>query len=762
MFLFRIMRARLLSLFIFLNFFCYSQEPAKLLNKLKAAQTDTQKINTLNTLTQVYLERNNLDSASIFNKKSLELASVNVNEKYSFKSIYLKASLARKNKNFEDALLTINEALEIAKKYNSKADQAKALWLTGNIHDQNNRNDLALENFIKSLSLAKSANDKKQIMSAYLSLGIYYKKLTKTTESLKNLLEAMKLAESIPDTSTMFKTCINLGSMYERTNDKNKALEFYRKALILNQQDHDIADQAIVYYKLGKFFHGIKQLDSARYYLIETRKIHEKLNDKVGMIFDYANLAGFNLEDKDYESAEKNYYKALDLGLKDNDSNKINLLYSYLGGMYKDLKKYEKALKYYHASISYINSTVPKETITMEYKKMSEIYYDLGKYKEAFDNYIQYKAWSDSSFNVNETKKQTELKLNYEFDKTQKKIEAETKAKELISQAELETEHKQRNFLLIGLAVISLMLIITVKNYNAKQKANHILYKQKQEIEHQKKIVEQKNIEINDSIMYAQRIQGATTPTILELNSFFKNYDLFFKPKDVVSGDFYWAASNEIKDGNGQIHKLSLVAVADCTGHGVPGAITSMIGSMLLNEIFYVKQIYQPDKVLMELNRLVKLTLRQESDTQSNDGMDIGFCLINYSTNELLYAGANRPLYIINDQNGLTEYKPTKMSIGGQVPLIQNYELNKIQLNPGDTIVISTDGYADQFGGNETRLKTEFGQGKKFTTRAFRNLLLSNYKLSPKEQKLAIENAFNNWKGEHEQTDDILVFILKV
>ena len=328
--------------------------------------------------------------------------------------------------------------------------------------------------------------------------------------------------------------------------------------------------------------------------------------------------------------------------------------------------------------------------------------------------------------------------------KFRKKIEEETKAKELISQAEIEYQRKQRNYLLLGLVIISLMLIITIKNYKAKQKANHILNKQKLEIERQKKIVEEKNREINDSINYALRIQTASIPKASELNSFFKSYDFFFKPKDVVSGDFYWAEKTS---------EFSLIAIGDCTGHGVPGAITSMIGRMLLNEIFNVKKIFAPSEVLTELNRLVKLTLRQDSESRTNDGMDIAFCLINYQTNEMHYSGANRPLYIINSEGDFKEYKATKMSIGGQVELIQAYDLHKIKLNKGDTLVLSTDGYADQFGG----LKE-----KKITTKAFKNLLSANYQLPVNELKQTIESNFNNWKGNHEQTDDILVFILRI
>ena len=656
-------------LFLVINF-CNAQESGFLLSKLKKAQTDTQKINTLNALTKIYLDIN-IDSAIIFNKQSVFVASNKANEKYSYKGIAYKAQLFRKKKNLDSALFNANKAYDIAKKYNNASDIANAYNVIGTVYEQLNKSDKAAENYLKALKLSTTIKDKKEMLSSYLHLGINYKKADDLTNALKNLLEAIKISEEIKDSSTIFTTCINLGTMYERTQDHQKAMECYQKALSIAKKapDKDEDDLAISYFKIGKLYQGLKKIDSAKYYLNQTLQIHLKRNDELGLIFDYSNIASFNVEVGDFVNGEKNYFKALELGLKTKDSVRLNLLYSYIGIMYLEKKDYDKSLIFFKKALEHSTDMVSKETIMLQHKKMSAIYTLQKKYKEALESYTLFKQFSDLSYNVKETKKQTELKLNYEFEQTQKKIEAETKAKELISQAELEQERKQRNYLLFGIGLISLMLIITIKNVRAKQKANSILQKQKLEIERQKKIVEEKNHEINDSINYALRIQTASIPKLSELDTFFNNYDFFFNPKDVVSGDFYWAERTA---------DFSLIAVGDCTGHGVPGAITSMIGSMLLNEIFNVKKIYQPNEVLTELNRLVKLTLRQDSQSLTNDGMDIAFCTINYQSNELLYAGANRPLYIINSIGEFKEYKPTKMSVGGQVPLIQDYALHQI------------------------------------------------------------------------------------
>ncbi len=739
------MKAIVFTILIFISCAYHAQESALLLKKLKTAQSDTQKINTLNALTKIYLE-DNLDSAAIFNKRSILIASAKTNEKYSYKGIAYKAQIFRKKKLLDSALFTANNAYEIARRHNNSSDVANAYNIIGTVYEQQNKSRIAAENFQKALTLSTSIHDKKEMLSSFLHLGINYKKADDLTNALKNLLEAMKISEELKDSSIIFTTCINLGTMYERTYDHFKAMECYKKALNIAKKapDKDEDDLAICYFKIGKLYQGLKKVDSAKYYLNQTLQIHLKRNDELGLIFDYSNIASYCAEVGDFKNAEDNYFKALELGLKTKDSIRLNLLYSYIGTLYSNKKDYNKSLQYYKKALDHATDMVSRETIMLQHKKMSEIYTLQKKYKEALESYVLFKQYSDLSYNVKETKKQTEVKLNYEFEQTQKKIEAETKAKELINKAELEQQRRQRNILLAGLVLISLMLVITIKNYRAKQKANTILHKQKIEIERQKKIVEEKNREISDSINYALRIQTASIPKKTELDTFLKNYDLFFKPKDIVSGDFYWA--ERTKD-------FSLIAVADCTGHGVPGAITSMIGSMLLNEIFNVKKIYQPDEVLTELNRLVKLTLRQDSESLTNDGMDIAFCLLNYNTNEMQYAGANRPVYLIKSTGEFKEYKPTKMSVGGQVPLIQSYNLNKIQLQKGDTIVLTSDGYADQFGG---------AKEKKFTTKALKNLLMQNHHLSSGELKQVVETHYNQWKGNYEQTDDILVFILKV
>jgi ligand-binding sensor domain-containing protein/serine phosphatase RsbU (regulator of sigma subunit) len=267
-------------------------------------------------------------------------------------------------------------------------------------------------------------------------------------------------------------------------------------------------------------------------------------------------------------------------------------------------------------------------------------------------------------------------------------------------------------------------------------------------------IIEDKNLQITDSINYAMRIQQAILPAKEEIYSVLPQSFILYKPKDIVSGDFYFFVGNKkqnISSKNEDSHIF--IAAADCTGHGVPGAFMSMIGSEKLNDA--VQQSKIPGEILMLINKGIKTTLRQsENDGGTHDGMDIAFCTLDVSTNKLLYAGANRPLIIIrNGSTEVEEIKPTKNAIGGFTENNQHFETHEIQLQTGDTFYMCTDGYADQFGGE---------RGKKFTTKQFKQLLSEIQNKTMLEQGQYLNTTIDSWSKNTEQVDDILVIGIRI
>ena len=253
-----------------------------------------------------------------------------------------------------------------------------------------------------------------------------------------------------------------------------------------------------------------------------------------------------------------------------------------------------------------------------------------------------------------------------------------------------------------------------------------------------------KNKDLTDSIKYAQRIQCSKLPSKKEIYSVFPNSFILFKPKDIVSGDFYY------------FHKSNqsvFIASADCTGHGVPGALMSMLCSEKLNEA--VLKGSGNSEILKQLNKSIKTSLRQSSSDDSiRDGMDIALCSVDTINSNLKYAGANRPLWIIrNGHTELEEIKSTKNAIGGFTDDSQHFDTQEIKLQQGDTFYIFTDGYADTFGGQD---------GKKLTTKKFKEILLDIQHKTMQEQEEHLNNFIENWKAGIEQVDDILVIGIRL
>lgn len=263
------------------------------------------------------------------------------------------------------------------------------------------------------------------------------------------------------------------------------------------------------------------------------------------------------------------------------------------------------------------------------------------------------------------------------------------------------------------------------------------------ELKQAQEIIREKNKDITDSINYAKKIQSAILPSEATLLGNFPDSFVLYKPKDIISGDFYWYT---------ETGEYFLFACADCTGHGVPGALMSMIGSNFITHIVSEKEITTPENALLELDTRVRKALRQDEETESKDGMDIAFCALHMQKRILHYAGANRPLALV--RNGeLTEYMPDKFPIGGAFNAEKKFRGNRIQLNEGDRVYCYTDGVCDQFGGPK---------GKKFMKKNFYRLLAGIHAKPMTEQKNILAQAFSEWKGNLEQVDDVLVMGIRV
>lgn len=711
-----------------------------LLRDLNFQKQDTSQVKTLLEIVSLLVDDENPD-AEKYALKAIDKSFLISKPEYFSRSIHYyirtgnKKDLA-KQLQFLDKLLLKCSGHDYAK-------QSILFLYKGILFENIDSTLLAAKMYNKSTQLAVQSKDTLTIIDAYTSKGIFFKRKSNYTLALEALITALRYSEFSGKTDGIFPICINLGTIYEQMLDNDKAVELYKKAEKIINKTEDPNGMAIVDYKIGKVLLKQYKYAESKKYLENVYKIHVSRNDRDGLIVSSAALSGIAYEQKQYDEFLKWIKISLDNAKLTNNQQGLASAYSSYGKYYAEVEKnYSKALEYYN-----INMTLDLEKIQLShlctvYKQIYILHEKLGDYKKAFEFYKLYSTINDSLYNSNNVKKQTELKLEYEFDKIQHQKEIEDKLKEKAQNLLLEKERQRRNYSIIVGVLAIILLVLSYRSYRIKIRANSLLRKQKLEIERQKKLVDEKNKEISDSINYARHIQTSILPLDEELKNSFLSYVLYFRPKDVVSGDFYWHIDFSDK---------IFFAVVDCTGHGVPGSIMSIIGNILLNEIIMEKKIHDPAQMLFILNNLVKQTLRQGENLSNRvkDGMDIAICAYDKKENKLWYAGANMPLYVVSNSGDLKVYKADKAAIGGYTNENFQFTKNEILMEDHDWIYLFSDGFADQFGGD---------RNKKYTLKKLKSLFTEMLNLSPEEKMKALEKEHLLWKQGNEQTDDILVF----
>ena len=349
--------------------------------------------------------------------------------------------------------------------------------------------------------------------------------------------------------------------------------------------------------------------------------------------------------------------------------------------------------------------------------------------------------------------------MQYEFDKKQRLIEFEQRQREAEQQAKLQKQKIYKWVFATGFLFMLVFAWFIFKSYQRKKKTNILLTKQKAEIEEQKDEIEaqrdfvtkqrdqiaQQNTIITDSIEYARRIQTALFPQERFMNKILNDHFIFMKPKNIVSGDFYWATEK-----NGKL----IITVSDCTGHGVPGAFMSMLGIAFLNEIVNKSKDLKANEILDQLRENIIESLHQEYGVRgSKDGMDMALCIIDKESLEMEYAGAYNPIYIVRKEE-LVEIKADKMPIGIHAIKVDKGFENKIfKLLSGDMLYLFSDGYVDQFGGKD---------GMKFKQKAFKDLLIKVSNDDLKNQLKQIDETMKKWQGDHSQLDDMMIMGIRI
>ncbi len=620
------------------------------------------------------------------------------------------------------------------------------------------------ETYDKLLQLVKKMDDKQAEAYIIYRLDARENLGKNHSKALESAYHVLELYQELDDTLKTANTSAFIAYLFILLNDveKSKYYSFYSLRLhkLLNNK-RGITNSLI---DLGFAYIEQDSLEKAHDYFSEGLNLSIEINHNHFRVWSYIGLSLLADKQNELDKADE-YYKKILQYKSATGTVEIAHAYAQLANHYI-LKQDYKNAKHYADSSYLLSQEINNISVIIE---SSEVLYKIYSYKEKYDlayKYLLLNHQLSDSIKANEAK---ELAMVYDFEQTNNLKRIEQEKKDIIKEKELKQQKTLRNFFIAGFAIVFLLSIVIFRNYRQKNKANKLLKEQRNEIQEineelnsrneeiltqrdtvvkQKEEIEIQSKELTDSIQYAKRIQTAILPPETYINELLHEYFIFYKPRDIVSGDFYWVK---------QINQYIIIAAADCTGHGVPGAFMSMLGISFLNEIVQRREITQANQILNELRRQIKHSLRQRGQTEdSKDGMDIALITLDTKTNILQYSGAFNPLYLFKDKDGSVEFieiQADRMPVGIHLGKEKSFTNQEIKLEIGDTLYIFSDGYQDQLGGPK---------GKKFMRKNFQNLLSDIQDKSMTDQRNILENNITSWMQDYEQIDDILVMGIRI
>jgi serine phosphatase RsbU (regulator of sigma subunit) len=608
-------------------------------------------------------------------------------------------------------------------------------------HYETNNSSLAYKLADSGSVIAKRIGFTKGLGLCYARMGSCLTTRGKYDESIDYAHRAIKIFESIKDRRATINTLNNLANTYTAINKDKKAYEMYLTAYNLANEEPVIEYfVAITSVGLGNMLLKENKYKEAVEYFKKAESYFKKTGNKDNEGVCIVMLGETFFKDSNFVEAEANFQKAAKI-FKDSD-NQYGLAATYinLGDVSKIKGNSPLAAKYYRAALEINLKRKAWINIKDAALKLSEIFEAMNRPADALANYKTVLQYNDSLISIESNKAIAEAESKYESEKKEQQLQLKNIE---LEKSQLEIDH--RNYLIYGFAVgilIFLVLLFFVyRQYNQKKKANVLLLDKNEEIKHQSSIIEEKNKDITDSINYSKHIQQAILPQSLRVKELLPKSFVVFKPKDIVSGDFYL-----VEEKNDLIY----IAVVDCTGHGVPGAMLSVFANSAIKNIITSNNYdNDPAGILSELCIQFKNNLRGSDTYESiNDGVDMGVSIIDRKNKKLYFAGAKNNLMLIRD-SVLHDFLANRWGISGSnSPDQLQFTNHVIELTQGDKFYLTTDGFPDQFGGEK---------GKKFKLKQLKELLVKNSHLGFDEQERVILSEFNTWKGPLAQIDDVTI-----
>lgn len=586
----------------------------------------------------------------------------------------------------------------------------------------------------EALIVASEIEDEKGTALSYYALSRLHQYIGDWNKALTYHYKAIPIFEKIDAKENLGWSLLNMGICFHAQKNYPKAIEYDEKALDIFKEIDLKKGIAYSYLNISLAINDNGSPDSALIAMRNAREICEEIGDKRGVGYVLNSMAEIYEEMGEYDKAIQANKECIIIREQENDKMDLSWCYSSLGNIY--LKKgnpgeAERNLILGEKLAKEINSMVVLRGIYLTWSQIDSMN---KNYEGAYRKFQQYSDFNNLLSKEEKQRKAEEIQYNFE------KIKKEQEIVQLQGEAELENilNEEKRQRLIIGVVALVVVLVVVVFFSVSVYKRAGQLRKQRNIITQQKERVDVQHKNIRDSIVYARKIQHALLTSEEYIQDHLKlDFFIHYQPKDIVSGDFYWAHEH-----NGAFY----LTTADCTGHGVPGAFMSLLNISIMNELIVERNVSSPAEVLNQQKTQIIKSLNYGSSDGSKDGMDCVLCKFDLNTNTLEFASANNPLWII--RNGeIIKYKGDKMPVGKFIN-DGKFTDQKVSLEKGDLIYTFTDGFVDQFGGKFD---------KKFKPRRLAELLLKVHELPMEEQKLIVMRTLDEWMGSQEQTDDILM-----
>ncbi|HEY6161559.1 MAG TPA: tetratricopeptide repeat protein [Bacteroidia bacterium] len=594
---------------------------------------------------------------------------------------------------------------------------------------QSRETEKSLDYCKQALELSEKLGNKPLIAGAHYRLGNIYNGQGDYSKAFDELLRAYNIFESIKLYRNMANCANSIGNIYLARKDTVNMFRYYTIALENAERSGDQMTIAVVKVGLGNVYQTKKNFGKAIAYFTEAADIFKGMNAEMQYCVCMANTGSCYLGLSDYAKADATFSEVIPIAEKVGNKYVMALAYAQGGEAKEGLGKYPEAITMLYKGLACAREIMARDNINEIYHYLAEAYSAIHQPDSAYLYMKRSSELRDSIFNEESARQTAEMNAKYETAEKDKAL--------LQKESEAKQNAAQRNTFIIGFALMLLLALFAYRSYVQKKKDTA-------EIGRQKEIIEEKNKDITDSIRYALNIQGAILPHDDQVTDLLGEHFIFFKPRDIVSGDFYWLH----RDGN-----RTFVGAIDCTGHGVPGALMSIVGHNALKQITSGDAGVKPAEVLNRMQlHLKEMFVNEYTGTGINDGMDAAICCFDRNTMKLEFAGAHNPLWVV--RNGvLTEIKGDKRSVSGQESNTASFTHHEIDLREGDAVYLFSDGFADQFGGKD---------GKKFKYNKFKELVVSVSGKPMNEQKEHLFVTLEEWKGPLEQIDDVMVIGFRI